>query len=350
MKTKFDSYFINDIAKGCKFCLKGEKLVLFIGGKCSRSCWYCSLSNSRKKCKKIFANERPVNKLKDIFAEIKESNAKGMGITGGDPLVYFSKLLKIIKKIKKELGRDFHIHIYLPLGLVTLNKIKKLSPYIDEFRFHPSFLINSDKDLQNEEKNKIKEISKEVGKSKVGLELPLIPDKEKEIISFVSSVKDYISFLNLNEFEISETNFDIVTKKYKINEDTYTINQSKKSGLRILNYFKRTHLKIHLCTARTKDLHQYINRLKKYKPLPFGHKTKDGNIIYFAVYPKNMIKVLKQIKNITPNYYIDKSKKRIILDMKDVEKVYRGLGLKIARVLEPPTHNSDYLEFSYIDE
>jgi uncharacterized protein len=350
MKTKFDSYCVNDLTKGCKSCLRGEKLVLFMGGKCSRSCWYCSLSDSRKKCHKTFANERQVRRIKDIFLEIKESNAKGIGITGGDPLVYFRKLLKILKKIRKKFNKNFHIHIYLPPNLVTLKKIKKLSPYIDEFRFHPSFLINPDKDLQNEEKNKIKEISKEIGKNRVGLELPLIPDKEKEIISFVSSLKDYIGFLNLNEFEISETNFNIVIKNYKINEDTYTISQSKKSGLNILKHFKKTKLKIHLCTAKTKDLHQYVNRLKKYNILPFGHKTKDGNVIYFAVYPKNIRKVSKQIKKITSNYYIDKSKKRIILDIKDVEKVYEKLGLKIARVLEPLTYRSEYLEFSYIDE
>jgi nitrate reductase assembly molybdenum cofactor insertion protein NarJ len=36
--------------------------------------------------------------------------------------------------------------------------------------------------------------------------------------------------------------------------------------------------------------------------------------------------------------------------MQDVKKVYNKTKLKIARVEEPPTYNSDYLEFSYIDE
>jgi len=47
-KTKYDSYCINGIAEGCKYCVRGEKLVLFVSGKCSRQCWYCSLSNKRK--------------------------------------------------------------------------------------------------------------------------------------------------------------------------------------------------------------------------------------------------------------------------------------------------------------
>ncbi|MDP2947400.1 MAG: radical SAM protein [Nanoarchaeota archaeon] len=348
MKTKFDSYCINDIADGCKYCLPGEKVVLFMGGKCSRNCWYCSLSDSRKKCKTVFANERLIKRTKDLIKEITESNAKGMGITGGDPLQYYRKILKFSKKAKKKFEPGFHIHIYLPLNLVTLKKIKKLSKYVDEFRFHPSLLINENKNQK--EIFLLKQISDEVGKDRVGIELPLIPDKEKEIINFILQIKNYIGFLNLNEFEISETNFNVVTKKYRINSDSYTISNSKKIGLKILQALKNSGLKIHLCTARTKDGHQYVNRLKKHNILPFGNKTSDGNVIYFATYPKNLRKAERLVKKSSMNYYVDKNKKRIIIKMQDVEKVYYGTGLKIARVLEPPTFDSDYLEFSWIDE
>ncbi len=350
MKTKFDSYKINDIADGCKFCLRGEKLVLFMGGKCSRSCWYCSLSDSRKKCAQFFANERPIRKIKDLIEEAKLSGAKGAGITGGDPLVHFKETYKFSKALKKKFGKDFHIHIYLPLNLVTLKNIKKLSRFVDEFRFHPSFMIYKDQVIKREEINKIISISEMIGKERVGIELPLLPGNEKLITEYITDLQDYISFLNLNQFEISETNFDLVTKKYKLNQDSYTISGSKEAGLKILDNFKDSSLKIHLCTAKTKDSHQYINRLKNYKILPFANKTEDGNVIYFAYYPRRIRLAASKIKKITPNFYIDKTKKRIIIKMQDVEKVYRSTGFKIARVMEPPTYNADYLEFSYIDE
>jgi uncharacterized protein len=350
MKSKYDSFYINDIAEGCKFCLRGEKLVLFMGGKCSRSCWYCSLSDSRKKCKILFANERPILKKKDLIEEVKASGAKGAGITGGDPLVQYKKTLKFAKILKKKFSKDFHIHIYLPLNLVTLKNISELSKYIDEFRFHPSFLIYKDKIIRREEINKIITMSTIIGKDRIGIELPLLPEKKEMIIDYINDIKDYISFLNLNQFEISETNFNKVTKKYKINEDSYTIAHSKEIGLKILHHFKDSSLKIHLCTAKTKDKHQYIKRLNNYKILPFGNRTEDGNVIYFAYYPKEIKKALKKIKKISSNFFIDKPIKRIIIKMQDVEKVYRNTGLKIARVMEPPTYNADYLEFSYIDE
>ena len=178
----------------------------------------------------------------------------------------------------------------------------------------------------------------------------MIPGKKKEIIDFVSGVENNISFLNLNEFEISETNFNVVTKKYKINDDSYTISNSKKTGLEILRALKNSGLKIHLCTARTKDRHQYINRLKNHNILPFGNKTSDGNVVYFVTYPTNLRRAERRIKDVTKNYYVDKNRKRIIIKMCDVEKVYYKTGLKIARILEPPTYNSDYLKFSWIDE
>ena len=320
-KTKFASYFVNGIANGCKYCVRGEKIVLFMGGKCSRNCWYCSLGNSRKKCRKIFVNERILSSEKDLIDEVKESNAKGMGITGGDPMINFEKTLRLAKIAKQKFDPGFHIHIYLPLNLVTVGKIKKLSKYVDEFRFHPSFLIGVAK---TEEIKLLKKISGAIGKKRIGIELPLIPGKKKEIIDFISKIKNFISFLNLNEFEISETNFSVVTKKYKLNDDTCTIYGSKKMGIEILKKLNSAcpKLKIHLCTARTKDKFQYVNRLKRHNILPFGNRTADGNVIYFATYSKILRAAENKIKKITKNYFLEKIKKRIIIKMQDVKKFY----------------------------
>lgn len=325
-------------------------MVLFVGGKCSRNCWYCSLSKNRKNSETTYANERPIKSKKELIAEATESNAKGAGITGGDPLLYFRKTIKYAKALKEKFGEDFHIHSYLPLNLVNEKKLKSLHKFIDEVRFHPSFLVDDSKN--DGEIEKIKFASKIFGKENTGIELPMIPEKKKEIYYFIKRLGGKIGFANLNEFEISETNFDIITKNYSLNEDTYTIRNSISAGKGIIRKAanEKLKVKIHLCSARTKDCHQYVNRLKRYKVLPFGRRTDDGNVIYFAVYPKNIRKVSKQIKKITPDYFVDKSKKRIIVRIKDLEKLHRETGLKIARVLEPPTYNSDYLEFSYIDE
>lgn len=351
MKTKFDSYATNGLPGGCKYCVKGEKSVLFLGGKCSRNCWYCSLSNSRKKEVKAFINERPLSSLKELVSEINESNSRGVGITGGDPLVYFLDTIKYSRILKKKFGRTFHIHVYLPLNLVNEEKLKKLSKSIDEVRFHPTFVAGSSDSLKEKERQKIIIASKIFGKKNTGIEVPMLPEKKKEIYEFVYSLRDYLGFVNLNEFELSETNFNRVTKEYSLNEDTSTIFGSQKAGKWILNKAEKDKLKLkfHMCTAKTKDFHQYKNRLKKHEILPFGNKLKNGNVVYFTVL-NNSRENLKIIKKVTKNFFNDKERKRILINMDDVLDVYEDTDLKIARIEEQPVFGNERVELSWVGE
>ncbi len=351
MKTKFDSYYLGEIPKGCKYCVRGEKAVIFLGGKCSRNCWYCSLSDSRKKCLQIFINERPLNKISDLFEEIRASKSRGAGVTGGDPLVNFSKNIRILKLLRQKMGKNFHIHIYLPLNLVDERKIRKIKECVDEIRFHPSYLFNDSEKLKDIEISKIKMASKIFGKRNIGLEMPMIPTKKEEVYRFILETNDYISFVNLNEFELSETNFDKVTENYSLNEDSYTIFDSLRAGKEIIKRAIKDNLKIkiHLCSAKTKDFHQYKNRLLKHEILPFGRRLKSGNVLYFAIYddiPKN----LREIKKITKKYFYDEERKRILIEMNDVLKVYENLDSKIARIEEQPVFGNERVSFSIVGE
>ncbi|PIN77749.1 hypothetical protein COV15_01560 [Candidatus Woesearchaeota archaeon CG10_big_fil_rev_8_21_14_0_10_34_12] len=347
MKTKFSSFCLNGISSGCKYCVKGRKLVLFISGKCSRNCSYCSLSEKRKNKDTIWANERECRNIKEVIKEARESRATSAGITGGDPLLFLSRTLKFAEELKKTFGKNFHIHIYLPTKLVTKEKLKKLSKYIDGVRFHPGFLANKLNEKQiREEITKIKLAKLFWDKKNIGIELPMIPDKKKEIFAFIKQVKPFISFVNLNEFEISDTNFNYIIKHYKLNSDTYTIKNSVQAGLWIIKQCKksRLNLKIHLCTAKTKNFFQYQNRLKLHTTLPYGFRTQEGLVKYFAIYAKNnkeLNKIFKEIKKLK-HLYIDASKNRIILSEKTTRKL---LGkYKITRVEEFPTYDGIEVE------
>lgn len=326
-KTKFDSYCINGIAKGCKYCVKGKKLVLFVTGICKRNCWYCSLSKKRKKKNLIFANERECKNFDDILQEVKESNATSAGITGGDPLINFDKTIEFATKLKKKFGKKFHIHIYLPTKFVTKEKLEKLSKCVDEARFHPDFLINKNK--FNEDIEKIKLAEKIFGKQNIGIELPMIPEKKEEILDFILKVEKFVSFVNLNEFELSETNFNIITKNYKLKEGGYVVSGSLEAGKWILDKLanKKTKLKVHLCTAELKNCSQFANRLKLHNILPYGKKTKDGTVIYLIVNKK---------LNMKGTFY-DEKKKRTILSER-VARKFLGKE-KIFRVEEYPTYD-----------
>lgn len=335
-KTRYSSYCLNGIADGCKQCVLGKKLVLFVSGICSEKCWYCSLSKKRKNKNMVWANERQIENskqgIKELLKEAEESNAKGMGITGGDPLLFLNKTIKYARALKQKFGKSFHIHIYLPTKLVSQEKLKKLSEYIDEVRFHPQCFCEAKKSLIEQDINKIKLASEFWKKENIGIELALVPELKKEILKFILLVKNYIGFVNLNEFELSDTNFNIVTKKYKLKENGYVVADSKKAGLWILKQLARqkTRLKVHLCTAELKNWHQYKNRLLRHKILPFSKRTKDGTIIYFAVNGK-----------IKHGYY-DKKKKRTIIPISKVKKLRNKH--KILKIEEYPTFERDEVE------
>ncbi len=363
-KTKFDSYCLKDFAvwenkkfsarqksegflsvcKGCKYCVQGKKLVLFVSGKCSRTCKYCSLSNKRKNIDKTWANERECKNISEILEEAKESHAFGAGITGGDPLLCLGKTLKFVKALKKKFGKKFHIHIYLPTNLVTLDKLRKLSRYIDEVRFHPK-LLGNEKIIEGE-LEKISLAGKFWKRENIGIEIPMFPEKVQETFYFIKSVSELVGFVNLNELEISDTNFNFIKLRYKLNNDTYTIKNSREAGLEILKRCEkeRLGLKVHLCTARTKNLFQYKNRIKLRDILPFGFRTKEGSVRYFAIYLKNKEELDRFRKHIVGmEFYFDKKKNRIILSEKSGRRAFL-LGYVVERVEELPTFDAIELE------
>lgn len=345
-KTPYASYCLKDfdVAKGCKLCVEGKKLVLFITGICSRNCFYCSLSEKRKNKDIVWANERICKKPEDAIQEAKESHSEGAGITGGDPLMRLNRTIKYAKALKKEFGKDFHIHIYLPTDNIDPKKLKLLSSVVDEVRFHPYFLNEeSEKEIE-----KIKLANSFFSKDQIGVEMPLLPDKTKEILEFIKKVSPYIGFVNLNELEISDSNFDYVTENYKINEDTYTVFGSLKEGIKILKACRDLPLKIHVCSARTKNFYQYKNRLLLHDILPFGYKTKEGSVRYFVILLEDLKKEEKEILDrFEKDLYFDKRKNRFIVNEKIVPKLLEK-GIKIMRVEELPTYDALELQSEYV--
>lgn len=339
-KTKYDSFLQGELPNGCKKCVKGQKMVLFVTGLCSRGCEFCPLSKKRKNIDNIYANERPIGEFSQIIEEVKISGAKGCSLTGGDPLLKLDRTISLAKKLKQKFGKKFHIHLYASTKLVNDKKLEKLSIYIDEIRFHPDL----DSNLE-EEANKIALAKKYWKKKNIGIELPSFPNKIDEIIKIVRMSLPYISFLNLNELESGEVSEEYMSKKYKLTREGYTIKNSIDSGKYLIKKINKfaPKLNIHLCTARLKNWHQYRNRLKNYQLPLFAKQTEEGTYIYFATdYKKSMEKILPKNK-----FILDKKKKRIILSPKIV------LSMKdkfpIYKIEEYPTYEREEAEVELLE-
>ncbi len=289
-RSNFESLFIEGISEGCRLCVNGGKLVLFISGLCDRKCFYCSLSNRRWQVDRVWANERVCNNEQDAVAEAESSRAEGAGITGGNPLLVFERTLEYTRALKKRFGKNFHIHIYLPTDSVNFEMIRRLHDAgIDEIRFHPYFLKRN----LEEEIKKISLAGMFFMKHQIGCELPALPGMEKEVMKFIDVAKNVVGFININELELSDINSDFLIRRgFDVNKDGYTIKGSRETALEILKYCeKNAHIRVHYCSARTKNLHQYRNRLKRramQTKKPYDILTRDFTLRRAAFYPNEL--------------------------------------------------------------
>lgn len=137
--------------KGCFYCKKGTKMVLFVTGLCLNKCFYCPLSYDRKNKDIIFANEQLISKDQEIISVAQEMNALGTGITGGEPLLKINRVIRYIKLLKSQFSSQHHIHLYtsIPVSMNILDLLWRAG--LDEIRFHPLYDIfskNKDNELK----------------------------------------------------------------------------------------------------------------------------------------------------------------------------------------------------------
>jgi len=299
---------------GCEFCVRGEKLVLFVTGLCPLKCFYCPVSDHKMYKDVIYANEWKIENFDNILEEAKLTDAKGTGITGGDPLVVIDRVCEYIKKLKNEFGKDFHIHLYTTLQLVTEERLKKLfDAGLDEIRFHP----NLDDTKLWHRLSLAKMFSWHCG-----VEIPCIPGKKKEIMKLIEFAKDKVDFLNLNELELSERKPEEFQCRgfHTRNSLTYAIQGSSELAREVMGEAKCDNLTLYFCTAKLKDAIQMkkrIQRRAKNVKLPFDVETDEGLLIRGVLY----------LPDLTPGFkyheILDKTKKEDFLPK--LEIVRKGI-------------------------
>ena len=308
-KTQFYSWKKGKLPKGCAYCVRGRKLVLFITGLCPNKCFYCPVSEQKSGKDVVYANEWKIASPRDVIKEAELTDAKGAGITGGDPLVKLDRTIQYIKLLKNKFGKKFHIHLYTPLNLVTEAKLRQLHKAgLDEIRFHPML------DKPDEWPRLL--LAKNF-KWDVGVEIPVIPGKKKETIKLINYVKDKVDFLNLNELEISDTNVSkLVEKGFKPKDRySYGVKGSEMLAKDLLKCLAKAKLNVHYCTTTTKDKAQLARRIKR-RALNVALKTdfitEEGMLVRGIIYLPELkpgFGYALQIESIDAKKYVEKLKK-----------------------------------------
>ena len=262
----------NYLPPGCRICRQGAGLVLFVTGRCERSCFYCPISMERRGQDVVFADEQPVQKTADILEEARAIRALGTGITGGEPLLRLDYVLECVTALKLEFGPQHHIHLYsgiLPKKGV-LEKLKHAG--LDEIRFHPPVSKWSNPVGLKEALLEAKASGLEAG-----VEIPALWSAPK----IVEAVRDADAFLNLNELEFSETNFADLIDAGFLPEDLGCAATGSEDVAK--EHFLKSGIKVHYCPSRFKDAVQLRERLRRraeHTARPFDYVSSEGTIIH----------------------------------------------------------------------
>jgi pyruvate formate-lyase activating enzyme-like uncharacterized protein len=379
--TKYYSKKVGELCEGCQRCVKGEKLVLFITGICPRACYFCPVSDDKINKDVIRANERIIKNEKDfksIVAEAEICDATGAGITGGDPLSRIDRTVKYIKALKEHFKdkqkKKFHIHLYTSFDLVSDGLLRRLyMAGLDEIRFHADL----DNSSQWEKINLALKFN-----WKIGVEIPVIPDKEIDIKKLVEFMSGKIHFINLNELETADNSICELPKLgYETKDNlSYAIKDSAKVAKRILDYIAENNLKInaHFCTAKLKDKVQLGERLKrraKNAALDFDTVTDEGLLVRGVIYTKgfepgfgynkkikklktkeNIAKIKRALSRIKKDFKLkddeilfDENKLRLLTSVKVAKKLSKKIKNKCAIVTEYPTDDSLEMEIDFLN-
>ena len=218
-----------------------------------------------------------------ILEEARLCEAKGAGITGGDPLCVIERTCEMITRLKKEFGKEFHIHLYTTPEEITKEKLEMLySAGLDEIRFHPAL-----KDKKDWEKIVL---AKKYPWS-IGIEIPVIPDFEKETKELLDFLDGKISFLNLNALEVADTETcKIIELGYETKDDeSYGVLGSEELAFTLMKYVlsKKYNFRVHYCTSTLKDraqMRQRIKRRAENTALETDKITDEGMLLRGALY------------------------------------------------------------------
>lgn len=339
VRTSANSMLLGKMPKGCKLCVRGAKLVLFVTGVCKRGCFYCPLSERRKDRDVVYADERPVKAAEDIIKEARLIDALGTGMTGGDPSVRFKRTLRYIRLLKRRFGKRHHVHMYCG-GALTPNQLGALKRAgLDELRFHTWSAAQV-------------KLALDAGVM-AGVEIPAIPGSFKKTTTFLREL-DRIGcpFVNMNELEFSDTNLTALKKRgFEIKSDeSMAVKGSEEFARRVLEWAARnTSLNIHYCPSALKDGVQLRNRLRRRVvnvAKPYENITEDGLLVKGVVYCREgelarARKMLVSRYAIPPKLIaIDREKSRLETKCSIAEKLAElEPDLKFALVEEYPTYD-----------
>ena len=328
------------LAAGCKHCIRGSAMVLFVTGRCNTGCFFCPVSSEKMGKDVMYANEGCVTTDDEIIAEAEAMDATATGITGGDPSGDMDRTLHMIRLLKGHFGKKHHIHMYT--SIIDPDKAEALEKAgLDEIRYHPreSLWCSMDSTF-------LKKII-DSSKMDIGIELPVLPDYSDSLAHIIEwACSNGIDFINLNELEFSESNWNMMESHgYKPKDDiSSAVKGSEELAIALMK--KYPDAPIHFCSSSFKDgvqLRRRLIRRAENSAEEYCVITEDGTVIKGIVYTDDLMAVAEFMKSEydVPDILMKADADRGVLEIAPwiLEEIGKNLPYKCYIVEEYPTED-----------
>ena len=335
------SAYTGRLPRGCLQCRRGSKMVLLITGQCTTGCFYCPISLEKKGKDVLYANEKPCSSDEEVLDEARMIGAEGTGITGGDPVQCLDRTLHFIRLLKKEFGARHHIHLYTSsLDVDAFRRLEEAG--LDELRLHPPVAMWDRLGTTG--------IGDFVGSTsmKVGFEVPSLPGEGERTARLIDFAQEAgMDFVNLNELEFSEGNWDHLEERgLEIRDEiSSAVRGSEEAALQRLT--EERAIPIHYCSSRFKDsvqLRRRIMRRARRGARPTDIVTREGTLLKGVVEGavEEVVDALQKLDVEENLFYLDKEMKRVEVAPWVLEHIADRLPFDSFLVEEYPT--ADRLE------
>lgn len=226
------------LSPGCISCGQGTWSCIFIGSQCTANCFYCP--QDRKDTRDLPPTESGISfdNPEDYVDYLKKFKFRGIGFSGGEPLLKFKELITYIQKIRERLGSEIYIWVYTNGDLVDRQKLLALkNAGMNELRFDIS--------SRNYDLKKISLAARII--DTVTVEIPAIPeDYEKVKKCLYRLQKIGVAHLNLHQLHSSPNCYkQFVARGYTfLHQPDISILESEMTALRLVKYALRHQIRL----------------------------------------------------------------------------------------------------------
>jgi len=244
------------LSPGCLICGHGGWGCNLINGLCTRHCFYCpqdhSIQVEHDSSTDAVAFKDPAEHI--LFMEAFQ--IRGVGFSGGEPLLVLDRLLAHIQAIREKFGNSIYIWMYTNGDLLDRLVLKKLREAgLDEIR-----LDLSARKYDLEPVTLAKQYF-----STVTVEIPAIPEDCGLLKSLLGKMERMgVDFLNLHQLMASQFNYKELCQRHYhfLHQPNIPVFESEICALQLLLFARENtiRLPINYCCAAYKDRFQGRDR------------------------------------------------------------------------------------------